>query len=1602
MKKSETSKSIAENEAEKNSGAKDFLVAGIGASAGGIQALKEFFENVPADSDVAYVVILHLSPDFDSRLAEILQTVAAIPVTQVTERVKVEPNRVYVVPPSHHLEMEDGHLTVSPNVSVEERRAPVDIFFRTLAESHRARAISVVLSGTGADGSMGLKRVKECGGVTFVQNPREAEFSEMPRNSIDTELVDAVLNANEIPAKIVAYKSNLGAVEIQDSPESRPEDDTAALREIFTVLRVRTKHEFSNYKRPTMLRRIERRLNVRELDSLRAYADYLKENPDEHAALLKDLLISVTNFFRDKDAFHFLETEVVPRILQDKRAQDEVRVWVAGCATGEEAYSIAMLLAERTEQSAVAPNIQIFATDIDDSAIAAARDGFYTLNDAADVSPERLRRFFIKDGEGFRVRSELRKMILFANHNLLKDAPFSHLDLATCRNLLIYFNGEAQERSMETFHFALNPGAFLFLGTSESVDGAGDLYAPVSKEHRVYQSRQAASRISYPVPDAPPVLRLADAKKSPANDAATGISPKSENQALERISFGDLHQQLLEQYAAPSIVVNENYDIVHLSARAGRFLQMAGGEPSKNLLHLVRPELRLELHAALAQAVQNRQNVETANLTVEINGQTETVNIQVRPVLHEEDTARGFLLVIFESSENKADADNGATERVVAATANESLARRLEAELERVKAQLRSSVEQFEIQTEELRASNEELQAINEDLRSTAEELETSREELQSVNEELMTVNQELKIKIEELSQSNSDFQNLLNSTDIGTIFLDRALRVKMFTPEASAVFNLIEADINRPLADITTRLVFADLQADVESVLDTLQTVEREFETERGKWYLLRIFPYRTAEDKISGAVVTFIEITNRVESERALSKIAQSREQQTRIFDTALSSIADFAYTFDSEGRFTYANKPLLDLLGITLEEITGKTFHELPYPKDLAHKLQAQIRQVFETKKPVTDETPFVNPAGEEGFYEYIFAPVVGENGAVEVVAGSTRVITERKKSEESLRKSEERLQQLIKNLPGGAAFIVDRDLRYLLAEGEALAEVGIQSKDLIGKTIFEALPKDSAADYEPLYRAALAGESFVHEHDEHGKTYVSRGAPLRSASGDIYAALAVSYDISDRKRAEEKLRESETQMRLVVEAAEMGTWDWDLRTGAVRWNEQHFRLFGREPETRVLSYKDFERSVHPEDREMVRERLEQAIEQDNVFQTEFRVVLPDRSTRWMSGYGRVVEREASGKVIRMTGVMFDATERKAIEEAVRQSEERLRLLVESASDYAIFSVTPDNIIESWNAGAEKVFGYAEDEIIGKSGAILFTSEDQKRGVPAMEIKCATETGKAEDERWHIRKDGSRFYASGVTQPLLDGQVRGFVKICRDQTEQIRAEKAVRDKEVLKKLVGAQEDERRRIARDLHDHLGQQMTALRLKLANVREICGDAPICAKIEEIQRTAERIDADVDFLAWELRPAALDDLGLVAALENYVKEWSRHSGIPAEFYAAGMKRVRLAPEAETNLYRITQEALNNTHKHAGTNSLSVMIERRGSLVILIIEDNGVGFDVEDKLTREKGIGLLGMGERAALLGGKVQIESTPQKGTTVFVRIPIENEIQAE
>ncbi|HEY6187811.1 MAG TPA: chemotaxis protein CheB, partial [Pyrinomonadaceae bacterium] len=708
-----TDKDLFDAEAVTPDGDENFLVVGIGASAGGVRALRNFFANVPAHTGMAYVVILHLSPDHDSQLAEVLQSVSLLPVIKVEQRVRVEPDHVYVIPPNKNLEVNDGHIDVLDVTRNEVRRAPIDIFFRTLAQSHGPRAVSVVLSGTGANGSMGMKHIKEMGGLCIVQDPLEAEYDDMPRHSLATGLVDHVLSATQIPAQIIAYREQLKRVGITNSPLNPNEAELDALRDILTHLKVRTGHDFWNYKRPTVLRRIARRISVHELPDLIAYSHFIHENPAEATALLKDLLISVTNFFRDPKAFEALQREITPKLFEGKGADDQVRVWVAGCATGEEAYSVAMMLTEYAAKLAFAPQIQVFATDIDEDAIATARDGFYTVSDTADLSPEYLSRHFVKEGAGYRVRREIRERVLFAVHNIIKDPPFAHLGLATCRNFLIYLNRTAQRRVMEVLHFALNPGGYLMLGASESVDGAGDLFSVIDKEHRIYQGRAVETRLVFPVPDGGIVSRLG---KLPEARRAPDLQP------AQRPTYAHLHQRLLERYAPPSIVVNEDYDILHISESAGKFMQIPGGELSSNLLTLIRPELRLELRAALYQATTKKTDVESNGIRILVGEETKSIKVRVRPVLNDEDKARGFFLVLLEEANESTPNDQP---KVVVNDNDEPLVRRLEQELLEVRTQLRGTLEHHELQREELRASNEELQAMNEEMRSAVEELET-------------------------------------------------------------------------------------------------------------------------------------------------------------------------------------------------------------------------------------------------------------------------------------------------------------------------------------------------------------------------------------------------------------------------------------------------------------------------------------------------------------------------------------------------------------------------------------------------------------------------------------------------------------------------------------------------------------------------------------------------------------------------------------------------------------------------------------------------------------------------------------------------------------
>jgi two-component system CheB/CheR fusion protein len=834
----------------------ELQLVGIGASAGGLPALQRFFQHTPPDSGLAFVVILHLSATHESSAAEVLQHTTAMPVHQVTEAVAVAPNHVYVIPPAQDLSMLDGEIQLQARESPGERRAPIDLFFRTLADSYGSAAAAVVLSGSGADGANGVARIKEAGGVTLAQDPDEAEFAEMPRNAIATGMVDYVLPAAALPQALLDYGRNAASVQLPASAAQQPSEpatpaapaphDTDALREIFALLRVRTNHDFSQYKRPTVLRRIARRMQVHGTPDLPAYLQILRAQPDELQALKRDLLISVTNFFRDAEVWLTIES-LIPELFAGKQAGEQVRVWVAGCATGEEAYSVAMLLHEYAATLPHPPAIQIFATDTDEDAIAVARQGLYRDTIAADVSAERLARFFVVEQGRYRISREIRDLVLFAVHNVLRDPPFSHLDLVTCRNLLIYFNRTMQEQVLNLFHFTLLPGGYLLLGTSESTDVVPNLFTAIDKSQRLFQRSMTSPRMSVNMP------RMTLTNPSYQRLIAGSAGDTGSTQRL-----AEVHQQLLTQYSPPSVLINPDYDIVRLSRRGGRYLELAEGEIVANLLKLIHPSLRIELRAALFQATQQGDPVETRRVHLDIQGEPRLVSMLVQP-LREPDWLRGYTLIIFNES-----ADLSGTEHGQIADA-EPLVRQLEDELQRTKDQLRTMIEQYETTNEEYKAANEELQAINEELRATTEELETSKEELQAINEELTTVNQEMKFKVEELSLANSDLQNLLASTQIATIFIDRELRIRRYTASAQSIFNLIPSDVGRPLAHITHKLEYDQLTADATQVLETLAKVEREVQSNDGQTYLMRMVPYRTLEDKIDGVTLFFVGMSER-----------------------------------------------------------------------------------------------------------------------------------------------------------------------------------------------------------------------------------------------------------------------------------------------------------------------------------------------------------------------------------------------------------------------------------------------------------------------------------------------------------------------------------------------------------------------------------------------------------------------------------------------------------------------------------------------------------------------------------------------------------------
>lgn len=1002
-------------------------VVAVGASAGGLNALKTLLSHVPPDSGLTFVIVVHLSPEHESHLADLLQPHTMMPVMQVTETTPLVPGRVYVIPPNRNMSTIDTHLRLSDLEVARAERAPIDHFFRTLSDTHDGHAVGVLLSGTGSDGTQGLRCIKSKGGLTVVQTPDEAEYRGMPQTAIASGMVDLVLPVADMVGRILEFVRTRPEVPVEVEIEDEDQANLRLLHKILVQLKEGTGHDFTRYKPSTVTRRLSRRMQIRGVVTLEEYLGLLRSNGEEKRALVDDLLITVTSFFRDTETYQILEEELVPRLFEGRHSHDQIRVWSVGCATGEEAYSLAMLLLEQCEQRDTYPRLQIFASDLHERSVRHARDGVYPETIEADVSPARLARFFVKADASYRVRREVRELVVFAHHNLLSDPPFSSLDLITCRNVMIYLQRDVQQELIALFHYALAADGLLMLGSAETMDRS-ELFRVENKRHCLYQKRNVETAdLRLPVfPLVPNALALA------VRDDGVGTPPPP------AAGYNTLHLKMVELYAPPSVLLNDDHTVVHFSDRAGRYFMQPGGLPTNNVFKLVRPELRIDLRAALHAAKERRVGSRSKAIPVQFDGEMHPVVLHVRP---SGEGSGGLFLVIFDEIRG------GVVEQDVGES--EPSLREYEVELDMTKQRLQSIIEDYETSQEDLRASNEELQSTNEELRSTLEELETSKEELQSINEELQTVNQENRQKVEELSQLSSDLQNLLHATDLAILFLDRDLRIMRFTQRIGDLFNMRDFDKGRPLADLTHHLGYGELHQDAKQVLERLSMVEREVADQNGRWYLVRLIPYRSVEDRIEGVVITFVEIT-------ALKRTTDTLRVIEERYRLLMENVQEYAIIIlDPDGVISTWNMGAQRAFGYTEAEAVGRSGAILFTDDERRNGAPQQEMDTARREGRTSDERWHVRKDGTRFWGTGVTTALYQESdgkgtvpSGAPILRGYAKVMrdnTHRKESEDQLRRLNETLEERVRMRTDQVSYLASTLTMAEQAERRRIAEV-----------------------------------------------------------------------------------------------------------------------------------------------------------------------------------------------------------------------------------------------------------------------------------------------------------------------------------------------------------------------------------------------------------------------------------------------------------------------------------------------------------------------------------------------------------------------------
>ncbi|MBN1605941.1 MAG: PAS domain-containing protein [Polyangiaceae bacterium] len=1032
-------------------------VVGIGSSAGGLEALELFLKHVPEQSGMAFIVIQHLDPTHKGAMVELLQRASAMPVVQAKDRQAVEPNTVYVIPPNKDMSIRQGALHLVPQKSPRGLNLPIDFFFRSLAEDQQERGIGVVLSGMGSDGTLGLRAIKENAGAGFVQSLSSAKFDSMPRSAIEAGLADVVASAEELPARIIAYQRHTPY--FTKSELALEEKQQSGLEKVLVLLRTHTGNDFSLYKKSTIYRRIERRMGLHQIDKISMYVRYLHDNPQEIDLLFKELLIGVTSFFRDAPAWEQLKTDVLPALLQSRAQTGLLRAWVPGCSTGEEAYSLAIVLREVAEQLRQEPNLtfQIFATDLDRDAIEKARMGFYPANVAADVSPVRLRRFFLQEDHGFSVRKEIREMVVFAPQNTIMDPPFTKLDILSSRNLLIYLSAALQKKLIPLFHYSLNPGGILFLGSAETVGVYSNMFNPLDTKARLYRrldTTVGAPAIEFPSSFVSSPSRGTDETRPERSEAAKG--PPHNLQAL-------VDRMIAQRLSPATVLTNDKGDILYITGRTGKYLEPAVGRANLNVIAMAREGLRYELSAAFSRALREDRTVSLRGVKVVTNGGTQTVDVSVHK-LTEPKELRGAIMIVF--ADVVGTAAPNIPEKKVRLPADVRVGA-LERELQQAREEIQTTREEMQTSQEELKSTNEELQSTNEELQSSNEELTTSKEEMQSMNEELQTVNHELQAKVEELSRSNNDMKNLLNSTDIATLFLDGELLVRRFTTQTAKLIKLIPGDAGRPITDIATELDYPDLAEDAREVLRTLVFKEKQVSSRDGRWFTVRVMPYRTLENVIDGVVITFTDASAVKLLETTLREQASQLRQLT-------DSLPNLVWRCLPDGACDYLNQQWIDYTGVSEGEQLGCGWLQQVHPED-RERVREEWKAAVRAGSAFNAELRVLPHTGTPRWFKARSAPIHDATGAVVQWYGTFTDVDDLKQLVELREQTTERLACILEGI-SDVFVALDRDLVITYFNGAAERVLGCHRMDALGRSFFDVFPDALASVFHENYRAA----------------------------------------------------------------------------------------------------------------------------------------------------------------------------------------------------------------------------------------------------------------------------------------------------------------------------------------------------------------------------------------------------------------------------------------------------------------------------------------------------------------------------------------------